>query len=137
MVTVVARPDAAGEVPESGHRRRRGHRRLYEGLSALIGAAVGLAPHVLHHVGFLVGTAFVAGSGGTALFGSLGAVAALPLLRRLYKRFRTWRAPAMGAVIFSGMFAFSSLVIGPLVSGSSGGDKPAPTSPASPHQSHH
>jgi hypothetical protein len=33
----------------------------------VIGAIVGLAPHVLHHVGLLAGTALIAGTGGTAL----------------------------------------------------------------------
>jgi hypothetical protein len=37
-----------------------------------IGTAVGLAPHVLHHIGLFAGTALIAGSGGTALFGASG-----------------------------------------------------------------
>ena len=134
-VTVLtnARTPEGSAPPE---RQREAPRRgLYEALSGLIGAVVGLAPHVLHHVGFLVGTAFVVGSGGTALFGSLGAVAALPLLWRLYRRFRTWRAPAIGVAVFAAMFAFSTWVIGPAINGSSGPATPSP--PAGPHQGHH
>lgn len=96
---------------------------------------VGLAAHVLHHVGFLVGTAFVAGSGGTALFGSVGARAPLPLLWRLCRRFHTWRAPAIGVAVFAAMFAFSTLVIGPAITGSSGPATPSP--PAGTHQGYH
>lgn len=63
-----------------------------------------MVPHVLHHVGFLAGTALVAGSGGTALFAALGLAASVPMLRRLYRRFGTWRAPAAGLALFAVMF---------------------------------
>ena len=137
MVTEVVRSDARDNPSHGTLGRPAIHRRVCEGLSGLIGAVVGLAPHVLHHLGFLVGTALVAGSGGTALFAVLGAVAALPLLWRLHRRHKNWRAPAIGAVIFAGMFAFSTVVIGPLVSGDSGGGGPAPPAPTAPHQDHH
>lgn len=80
MTTEVVGSDAREDSSHGTLGRPAIHRRVYEGLSGLIGAVVGLAPHVLHHLGFLVGTALVAGSGGTALFAALGAVAALPLL---------------------------------------------------------
>lgn len=78
---------------------------------------MGLLPHVLHHVGFLAGTALVAGSGGTALFGALGILLSIPMLLRLHRRFNTWRAPAIGLLIFTAMFALSTFVIGPAISG--------------------
>ena len=58
---------------------------------------MGLVPHVLHHVGIIAGAALVTGVGGNLLFGVLGLVMSVPLLRRLYRRFHTWKAPASAA----------------------------------------
>lgn len=82
-----------------------------------VGVVMGLLPHVLHHVGILAGTALVAGSGGTALFGVLGLVASIPMLVRLRRRFGSWIAPAVGLVVYAAMFSLSAFVIGPAVSG--------------------
>ena len=49
-------------------------RQRWNAATGVVGVLVGLAPHVLHHVGALAGTALVAGSGGTALFGALGLI---------------------------------------------------------------
>ena len=92
-------------------------RALWSALVGGIGLAMGLLPHILHHVGFLAGTALVAGSGGTALFGALGFLFSIPMLLRLYRRFGTWRAPAIGLLIFALMFSLSAFVIGPKISG--------------------
>jgi len=100
-----------------------------------MGGVLGLAPHVLHHVGLLAGTALVAGSGGTALFGVLGLVASVPLLLRLRRRFGTWRAPAIGLVVFAAMFAVSTFLVGPAISGQS--QSPSPRVPAVEHDGHH
>lgn len=100
---------------------RRGVRSAKDALTGLVGGIVGLAPHVLHHVGFLAGTALVAGSGGTALFATLGLAASVPMLRRLYRRFGTWRAPAAGLAVFAVMFMLSAFVIGPAIGGRSDG----------------
>jgi hypothetical protein len=51
-------------------------------LAGVIGAVAGLAPHVLHNIGPLAGTALIAGAGGTAVFGVPGLVASVPLLLR-------------------------------------------------------
>jgi hypothetical protein len=59
------------------------------------GVVVGLAPHVLHHVGPLAGAALLAGLGGKALFFALSIVLSLPLLRRLHRRFGTLVALAV------------------------------------------
>lgn len=67
------------------------------------------------------------------LFGVLGLVASVPVLRRLHRRFRTWRAPAVGLVVFAVMFALSAFVVGPEISGRS-----APsTAPAVQHDDSH
>jgi hypothetical protein len=122
-------------VPSTGVRRRSPLRALRDALVAVLGAVLGLAPHVLHHVGFLAGTALVAGSGGTALFGGVGLIASIPLLLRLRRRFGTWLAPAIGLAVFIAMFTISTLVIGPAISGA---DSPAsPAQDGVEHDEHH
>lgn len=113
-------------------------RAWWNAMVAGIGFLVGLLPHVLHHVGALAGTALVAGSGGTALFGVLGLVASVPFLLRLHRKFGTWRAPAIGLLIFAAMFSLSTFVIGPAISGANGtGEaKPGPV-PTVDHTTHH
>lgn len=113
----------------------RPRRTVWTVLSGGLGAIVGLAPHVLHHIGPLVGTALVAGAGGTALFGVLGLVASVPMLIKLRRRFSNWWAPCIALGVFIAMFLISSFVIGPLIS--------APDKPATPgvsqveHGTHH
>jgi hypothetical protein len=109
-------------------------RQRWNAATGAVGVLVGLAPHVLHHVGILAGTALVAGSGGTALFGALGLVLSVPMLLRLHRRFGNWTAPAIGLAIFTAMFALSTWVIGPAISGS--GDS-GPSAPTIDHSSHH
>jgi len=109
-------------------------RTLWDGFVGGIGLIMGLLPHVLHHVGFLVGTAFVAGSSsGTFIFGAVGLLLSVPMLRRIYKRFGSWRAPAIALVIFVAMFALSSFVIGPAISGVNNSGSTTITD----HSSHH
>ena len=115
--------------------RTGGPRRARDVLTGLIGGVVGLAPHVLHHVGLLAGTALVAGSGGTALFAVVGLVASIPLLLRLRRRFGTWRAPALGFAVFAAMFALSAFVIGPAINGQF--DSAPASAPGTNHDSHH
>jgi len=110
-------------------------------LGAALGTVTGLAPHLLHHVGLLTGTALLAGIGGTVLFGVLGLAAMLPMLLRLRRRFGTWWAPAVAVAVFAVMFAVSSALIGPaLRTAGSGppGPGPAPSAPAvGEHGRHH
>jgi hypothetical protein len=99
-----------------------------------VGGVVGLAPHVLHHIGPLVGTALVAGAGGTALFGFLGLLASVPMLIKLRRRFSSWWAPAIALTLFTAMFLLSAFVIGPLISSPAGaGPEVTPVD----HASHH
>ncbi len=99
-----------------------------------LGVLLGLVPHALHHVGVLAGTALVAGSGGTALFGTLGLLLSVPMLLRLHRRFGNWTAPAIGLVAFAAMFALSTWVIGPAISASG---SPGPSLPTVDHTGHH
>ena len=117
-------------------------RRVRVALSALLAGVLGIAPHVLHHIGPLAGAALFAGVGGTLLFGAIGLVAAVPFLLRVHRRCGNWRVPAALLATFAVMFSLSAFVIGPAIAGE---DEPAatqsaPTSPeAAPadHEAHH
>ena len=111
--------------------------RVWGGVVAGWAVVTGAAPHVLHHVGPLAGAALLAGAGGKALFFALGLLLSAPMLRRLYRRFGTLVAPAMAVVVFAAVFTFSSLVIGPRLTGSD--DSPATPGIEQPsgHESHH
>jgi hypothetical protein len=110
-------------------------------LGAALGAAAGLAPHLLHHAGLFAGTALLAGLGGTVLFGALGLAAMAPMMLRLRRRFGTWWAPALAVAGFAAMFAVSTLLIGPALRGApDNGPSPGP-GPSAPtggeHTRHH
>ena len=100
---------------------------------------MGLVPHLLHHVGLLAGTALLTGLGGTVLFGLVGLAAMTPMLVRLRRRFDSWWAPAIAVAVFAGMFAVSTLLIGPALR-SAGADppahNPAPTDEHTRHTQH-
>ena len=123
---------------QSPPRARSGKLRTWWNASAgAIGVITGLAPHVLHHVGLLAGTALVAGTGGTTIFGILGLLASVPLLLRLKRRFGSWWAPAIGLAVFAVMFAVSAFLIGPAISGNSGGPGGGQPTPTVNHSNHH
>lgn len=129
------RPASPGAAPHGAAGRLRS---WWSALPGGIGAVAGLAPHVLHHVGLFAGTALIAGTGGTALFGVLGLLASMPFLLRLRRRFGTWWAPAIGLAVFTVMFAVSTLLIGPAINGDT--NPPPSRSPSSPtvdHSAHH
>ncbi|MCU0278330.1 MAG: hypothetical protein MUF33_01695 [Candidatus Nanopelagicales bacterium] len=83
--------------------------------TGLIATVAGITPHVLHHIGLVAGAFLITGAVGNLLFGALGLLLSVPLLRRLHRRFG-WRAPAVAAGIFVLMFAFSAFVVGPAIS---------------------
>ena len=109
---------------------------LWHTVVGAVGLFMGLLPHVLHHIGLLTGTALVAGSGGTALFGALGILASIPMLVRLNRRFGSWIAPALGLLVFAVMFSVSAFVIGPAISGTGGDVTPGPV-PTTVHTGEH
>ena len=109
-------------------------------LSGLVAGISGIAPHVLHHVGPLAGTALLAGTGGTILFGAAGFALSIPMLLRVRRRFGTWLAPAVASMIFLAVYLFSSLVVGPAITGGSAtapDAAPASTPLPSGHEEHH
>lgn len=118
-------------------RARLEQSRLGAALLAAWGVVIGAAPHVLHHIGPLAGAAFLAGAGGKLVFGAVGLVLSIPFLRKLYRRFQTLAAPVVAIGAFIGIFAVSTLVVSPLVTGGSdGGKAPGGQVPAG-HASHH
>jgi hypothetical protein len=129
-------PAVPKEPPDrSGHRGVGRLHALWSGALGIVGTVVGLAPHVLHHVGLLVGTALVAGAAGTLIFGLLGLAASVPMLLQLKRRFGTWWAPALGLAVFAAMFSLSAFVIGPAISGNDQSEQQPPT--PTPHAEHH
>ena len=87
----------------------------------MLGAVLGLLPHVMHHIGLLAGAALLTGVAGNTVLYVVGLALTIPLLRRLRARFASWLAPALAAVIFTALFLVSALVIGPAISGSISG----------------
>ncbi len=90
--------------------------------SGLVGTIAGIVPHVLHHVAPIAGAAFLTGTTGSIMFGLAGFVLTVPMLLRLRRRFRTWLAPAIALVLFILAFTFSTVVIGPAISGGDDGE---------------
>lgn len=129
----------ARQVPGPGSSGAGARRRaLWNSVTGAVGVVTGLAPHVLHHVGLLAGTALVVGAGGTALFGAVGLVMSVPMLLRLKRRFHTWWAPALGLAVFAVMFSVSAFVVGPRISGTSDvGTEPAAPTQTVDHSGHH
>ena len=111
----------------------------WNAVTAALGAVMGLLPHVLHHVGLLGGAVLVSGATGNVLFAVLGIVFSLPLLRRLHRRFGTWKAPTLALGVFTLMFSLSAFVIGPAISGDEPDPGPVPVQTPTPsdHGSHH
>ena len=122
---------------ESPHGRGR-LAALWNAVTAAVGAVMGLLPHLLHHVSLFAGAALVTGVGGKLLFGALGLLLSVPLRRRLYRRYRTWKAPAVAIAVFVIMFSLSAFVIGPAISGTDTDPAPGPTEQNDPeHGEHH
>ena len=95
---------------------------------------------MLHHIGLIAGAALVTGTGGNLLFFAVGLLFSIPLLRRLRRKFHSWRAPAIALVVFTALFSLSAFVIGPAIAGDSGPDQEPsnPTqTPPEDHVGHH
>jgi hypothetical protein len=123
---------------------RHGLGRVRATLASVGAAVLGAAPHVLHHAGPLAGAALLAGVGGKLLFGALGFVLAVPMLRRLRRRNGSWAVPGGVLALMAAVFVFASFVIGPALTGGSETSAPAKNVPAAPagvspseHEAHH
>ena len=119
-------------------RSRLGQTRLGAAVLAAWGVLVGVAPHVLHHIGPFAGAALLAAAGGKLLFGVLGFLLSIPFLLRLYRRFHTLGAPVVATAAFATIFVVSTLLVSPLLTDSGGAPDKAPgvEQPAG-HASHH
>jgi len=125
---------------------RRGLDRVRATLAAVGAGALGAAPHVLHHAGPLAGAALLAGVTGRLLFGVVGLVLAIPMLRRLHRRHDSWALPGGVLALMAVAFTFSSFVIGPALTDGGGGST-TPTTKSVPsaspgvspseHEAHH
>lgn len=91
--------------------------------SAGWGTLSGVAPHVLHHVGPLAGAAVLAGFGGRLIFFLLGLLLAVPMLRRLHRRFG-WMAATLAVGLFAVSFAVSSALASKVIDGPETGGGP-------------
>ena len=122
-------------------------RTLWNGVVAAIGVVMGLLPHLLHHVSLFAGALVITGAAGNLLFGALGLLLSVPLLRRLHRRFGTWKAPALALAAFAAMFSLSAFVIGPALGGADADATPTPPASDTPepgtpsgsveHDTHH
>jgi hypothetical protein len=116
---------------------RRFGARLWGGVVAAWAIVTGVAPHILHHVGPFAGAALLAGFGGKAIFFALGLLLSVPMLRRLYRRFGRLVAPALAVAAFAAVFAFSSLVVAPRLTGSEKTPATPGTEQPGNHAGHH
>lgn len=112
--------------------RSRG-KAIRDTVGAAVGTALGIVPHVLHHIGLLAGAALITGASGNALLYAVGLLFSVPMLRRLHRRFRTPWAPTIAVVVFTGLFSLSAFVIGPAISNKD--DVPALRNPSEPSSS--
>ena len=116
-------------------------RTIWAGLRAAVGALLGLVPHVMHHIGLLAGAAILTGAFGNAVLYVVGLALSIPMLNRIHKRYRTWKAPVVAVAVFTGLFALSAFVIGPALN--PGGVQPPPqtslqqSANPSDHAAHH
>ena len=111
--------------------------RIRVAASTVVAAVLGVAPHVLHHVGPLAGAALLGGVAGSLLFGAAGLVLAIPFLLRVRRRCGNWRVPIALLATFALVFSVSTFVVGPAIS--SGGDDSPPAASPQPaaHEEHH
>jgi hypothetical protein len=142
--TASTRNTASRPVAAAPKAPRTLRRQLGAVISSAVAALLGILPHVLHHAGPLAGAALVAGTGGTLLFGAVGLFASIPFLLRVHRRCGNWSTPGALLAVFAVVFAVSTLVIGPAITGENRATsksttyQTAPGAPASAgHDGHH
>ncbi len=133
-------PAATADVPTGVSAPTAGGRwwtSAWNAAGTAVTGLLGLAPHVLHHVGLFAGAFLVTGATGNVLFGLAGLLLSVPFLLRLHRRHQTWKAPAIAIAVFALVFSLSAFVVGPAITGSTGDS--GPTTPSTPdqHSQHH
>ena len=130
-----------GHAALIGRRGRRGDapdvvrgttQRLRAAAAALVAGILGIAPHVLHHVGPLAGAALFAGLGGSVLFGAIGLALAVPMLLKIHRHTGGWRAPVAALAAMAASFSLSAFVVGPTISDADDEARPIPAQSAPP-----
>ena len=111
--------------------------RVRTALSAVVAAALGALPHVLHHAGPLAGAALFAGVTGSLLFGLLGLEAALPFLLRMRRRSGGWRRPLAALALLAAAFSISTFVIAPALTDGEEEPRSRPAGQPAGHDEHH
>ena len=111
--------------------------RIRVAASTAVAAVLGVAPHVLHHVGPLAGAVLLGGVAGSLLFGAAGLVLAVPFLLRVRRRSGGWRLPIALLATFALVFSVSTFVVGPAISSSDGESPPAASPQPAGHEQHH
>ncbi len=116
-------PEASDSTVAAPQRRAQS---LWATIRAGIGVALGILPHLMHHIGLLAGAALLTGALGNGLLYVVGLLMSIPLLRRLRSRFQTRWAPVIGVAAFTVLFSLSAFVVGPAIS-NPGSPEPSPT----------
>jgi len=111
--TTLNAPTEPGDVDD--HPPQGAWRTAWAGIRAGFGAMLGLAPHVMHHIGLIAGAALLTGALGNSLLYAAGILLSIPLLNRLRRRYNTWKAPILGVAAFTLLFGLSTFVIGPIL----------------------
>ena len=120
-------PTLRGPASVASPARRTVGQRVWVGVSSAGAVVLGVAPHVLNHVGLFAGALF-AGAGGSLLFGVIGFLAAIPFLLRIHRRTGTWRVPGALLALFAVVFSISTFVVGPAITGTGSEQKSSPSS---------
>lgn len=112
-----------------------GARSLRGILASGAAGVLGVAPHVLHHVGPIAGAALLAGVSGKLLFGAIGFLLMIPMLKRMHRRTGAWLAPVLALGAFIVVFVTSTMFVGPLITdgAADNGVQPSPDE----HEVHH
>ena len=121
-------PGSSAATPASGTIGQR----VWVGISSAGAVVLGVAPHLLHHVGLFAGALF-AGVGGSLVFGAVGFLAAIPFLLRVRRRTGTWRVPAALLALFAVVFSISTFVIGPAITTGPSEQDPSPSGGQTSH----
>jgi hypothetical protein len=111
--------------------------RIRVAASTVVAAVLGVAPHVLHHIGPLAGAALLGGVAGSLLFGAAGLVLAVPFLLRVRRGCGSWRLPVALLATFALVFSVSTFVVGPAISSDGDGSPPAMSPQPAGHEEHH
>jgi hypothetical protein len=111
MILDNSHPAPPAGPAEASSKATGGRLGLWESARAGLGTLLGLVPHVMHHIGLIAGAALLTGAVGNSVLYGVGLVLSIPLLRRLRRRFNTWKAPILGVAVFTVLFGVSTFLL--------------------------